>query len=157
VIVLVRDDELCAQAGFQARVAEHPKIEIRHGVVVEELVGGDTLSAVKVRDTGTGAVEELEAAAIFPFIGLVPNSDAADGRIARDGDGRLITDSALRTALPGVFAAGLVRSGAAGRAAATGGEGATAAVAAEEYLREAQWPATQTAATPMLAADDGGS
>lgn len=156
VIVLVRDGELCAQASFQARAAEHPKIEIRHGAVVEELLGDETLAAVRVRDTGTGAVEELEAAAIFPFIGLEANSDPADGRIARDGQGRLVTDGALRTALPGVFAAGLVRSGAAGRAAATAGEGAAAAVAADQYLRGGEWPASQTAAAAS-AADDGGS
>lgn len=157
VIVLVRDSGLCAQASFQARAEQHPKIEIRHGVVVEELLGDGVLAAVRVRDLAADTVQELEAAGIFPFIGLEPNSEPIDGRIERDGEGRLMTDGALRTALPGVFAAGLVRSGAAGRAAATAGEGAAAAVAAHAYLRAGHWPASTTAAAPALAADEGGS
>jgi thioredoxin reductase (NADPH) len=155
VVILVRDSELSAQASFRTRAVEHPKIEIRHGAVVEELLGDETLGAVRVRDTAAGTTEELEAAAIFPFIGLAPNSEPVDPRVPRDSAGRLITDDALRTALPGVLAAGLVRSGAAGRAAATAGEGAAAALAADEYLRTAQWPAGGPAAA--LAVKPGGS
>jgi thioredoxin reductase (NADPH) len=56
----------------------------------------------------------------------------------------VLTDGALRTTAPGVFAAGIVRSGAVGRAAAASGEGATAAVAAHAYLAESVWPSEPT-------------
>jgi thioredoxin reductase (NADPH) len=119
VVVLHRGDELDGQASYRDQVAAHPSIDVRFAVRLRGRAGG---------------VEELEVAAVFPYVGLQPCSERAAGAVALDADGRIVTDEELRTGAPGVFAAGLVRSGAAGRAVATAGEGAAAAVAADAYL-----------------------
>jgi thioredoxin reductase (NADPH) len=132
VVILQRGDELTGQESYRRRVAEQPSIEVRHGVVVEEILGDETVRAVRVR-TGD-AVDELAVDAVFPFVGLRPNSDRFATHVELDAEGAVCTDDALRTTAAGVFAAGVVRSGAAGRAAAAAGEGAAAAIAADVYL-----------------------
>ncbi len=149
VVILHRGQELRGQEGYRRRVVGHPKIDVRLGTAVEEIVGDDRVGGVRVRDRVTGAVEEIEVAAVFPYVGLQPNSEPVGEWVALAADGGIRTDAALRTSAPGVFAAGIVRSGAAGRAAAAAGDGATAAVAADSYLRHGGWP-TELVGAPAL-------
>jgi thioredoxin reductase (NADPH) len=134
VVILHRGEELGGQASYRRRVVEQPAIEVRYRVVVEEILGAETVGALRVRDLADDAVEELEVAAVFPFVGLRPNSERFEKHVELDADGAVRTDGALQTTAAGVFAAGVVRSGAAGRAAAAAGEGAAAALAADAYL-----------------------
>lgn len=134
VVILHRGKELDGQATYSRRVTEQAAIEVRYGTVVEEILGDDSVSALRVRDGARGLVEELEVAAVFPFVGLRPNSERFAKHVQLDADGAVRTDDALRASAAGVFAAGVVRSGAAGRAAAAAGEGAAAAIAADMYL-----------------------
>jgi thioredoxin reductase (NADPH) len=73
---------------------------------------------------------------VFIFIGLTPNTEWVPQEIARDQYGFITTNLNLETSIPGVFAAGDVRSGSTKQAAAAAGEGATAALMIREYLRE---------------------
>jgi thioredoxin reductase (NADPH) len=134
VVILHRGEQLDGQASYRRRVAEQPTIEVRHRVVVEEILGAESVGALRVRDLADDAIEELEVAAVFPFVGLRPNSERFEKHVALNADGAVRTDATLQTTAPGVFAAGVVRSGAAGLAAAAAGEGAAAAVAADAYL-----------------------
>jgi thioredoxin reductase (NADPH) len=134
VIVLHRGAELGGQATYRSRVAEQPSIEVRYGVVVEEILGAETVEGLRVRDLVSDAVDVLEVSAVFPFVGLRPNTERFDGLVELDARGAVLTDAALQTSAPGVCAAGVVRSGAAGRAAAAAGEGAAAALAADAVL-----------------------
>jgi thioredoxin reductase (NADPH) len=134
VVILHRGERLGGQETYRRRVADQPLIEVRYGVVVEEILGTESVEVVRVRDLAGDGIEELEVAAVFPFVGLRPNSERFEERVAVDPDGAVRTDAALRTSAAGVFAAGVVRSGAAGRAAAAAGEGAAAAIAADAYL-----------------------
>ena len=142
VVLLVRDDNLSGQASLRARASAHPSIEIRYRTVIEEFVGDDALTSVRIRHRPTGAVENVGIAAAFPFVGLVPNSDPFAGWLECDPGGRVITDSQLQTSQAGVFAAGLVRDGSTARAVATAGEGATAAIAAHRHLETQGLPAS---------------
>jgi thioredoxin reductase (NADPH) len=141
VIILHRGERLdAAQASYREPVLQHPKVEVRFGNVVEEILGDETVRAVRVRDMQGAASEEIEAAAVFPFVGLTPNTSALEGALELDTDGRVLTDGALRASRAGLFAAGIVRSGATARAAAAGGEGAAAALTAHRYLDGERWP-----------------
>lgn len=140
VVIVHRGEELDAQATYVQRVLEHPAIEVRRRSVLEEILGEEAVSGVRVRDLDSDEVDELEVAAVFPFVGLIPNSERVEGLVPLDDDGHVITDAEQRTALPGVLAAGIVCGRAAGRAAAAAGQGATAAIAADAYLREGDWP-----------------
>jgi thioredoxin reductase (NADPH) len=131
VIVLCRGGALGGQASYRERVLAHPKIEVRFNVEVEEIVGTDGVSGVRLR----GAAQTLDARAVFTYIGLEPNTAFVAGRLALDGAGRIPTDAAMATRSEGIFAAGLARAGSPGRAIASAGEGAVAAAAADAYLR----------------------
>jgi thioredoxin reductase (NADPH) len=133
VIVLHRGAALSAQAAYRAAVRDHGKIETRLNTVVEEVVGDAGLTGVRTRTTD-GSRADIELAALFVYIGLAPNTAWLSGVIELDAFGRIPTDEQMRSRLPGLFAAGTIRSGTAGRAASAAGDGATAAVAADRYL-----------------------
>jgi thioredoxin reductase (NADPH) len=139
VIVLHRGGALSGQAVYRQRVNEQPKVEIRFNTVVDEIVGDPGLTAVRTRHLIDGTVADLELAGVFVYVGLAPATAWLRGLIEVDPSDRIPTDAAMRTRLPGVFAVGTVRSGSAGRAAAAAGDGATAAVAADRYLRDGVW------------------
>jgi thioredoxin reductase (NADPH) len=92
-----------------------------------------------MRDMTGGTVSDLEAAGVFVYIGLTPNTALVQGRTRFDACGAVLTDAALRTGSAGVFAAGTVRSGSPGRAASCAGDGAAAAIAADRYLADGRW------------------
>ena len=139
VIVLHRGDALDAQATYERRALEHPKITIRYGTTVEEILGEDAVSGVRTRDVASGDTGELELGGVFVYVGLQPNTEFLRDRLELDEDGLVTTDATLRTKLPGVFAAGILRHGSLGQAAISAGEGANAAKAAHRYLTDGEW------------------
>ena len=133
VIVLHRGPALSAQASYRDRASAEQKIAVRYRTVVEEIIGDSVVTGVRVRSEN-GGTELLEVAAIFAYPGLEPNTAFLEGFLDCDASGRIPTDGQMATQQPGVFAAGSIRSGWAGRAAASAGEGASAAMAAHRYL-----------------------
>jgi thioredoxin reductase (NADPH) len=131
-----------AQRTFRARVEANPKIELRAGSEVVEVLGADALPGARVRASTGNGPEELEAAAVFVYIGLAPCTALAGDLVSLSGSGHVKTDADLRTARRGIFAAGTVRAGAVGRAVAAAGEGARAALTADEFLHTGQWPSS---------------
>jgi thioredoxin reductase (NADPH) len=140
VIVLHRGTALSAQAAYRDRVRDHDGVEVRTATVVEDLLGDPVLTGVRTRAAG-GTVADLELAGLFVYIGLTPATAWLGGMLDLDPSGRIPTDEAMRSRLPGLFAAGTVRAGSAGRAASAAGDGATAAVAADRYLKDGAWRA----------------
>ena len=134
VIVLHRGDALTAQAAYREPVLAHPKISVRYGTLVEEILGEDAIGGVRTRDIASGETQDLDLGGLFIYVGLEPNSDFVRDLIELDDDGRIPTDAAMQTELPGVFAAGIVRRGSLGQAAISAGEGAAAAKAAHRHL-----------------------
>jgi thioredoxin reductase (NADPH) len=94
------------------------------------------LMGVDVVDRASGQPQTWRPDGVFIFIGLTPNTEWVPQEIERDRYGFITTNLNLETSLPGVFAAGDVRSGSTKQAAAAAGEGATAALMIREYLRE---------------------
>jgi thioredoxin reductase (NADPH) len=139
VVILHRGSAFSAQAAYVRQVREHPQIEVRFGTEVEEVLGNGGVTGVRTRAVGDAKSVNLELAGLFVYVGLAPATTWLDGMLALDASGRITVDVAMRTSLPGVFAAGTVRSGSAGRAAAAAGDGAIAAVSADQYLRDSTW------------------
>lgn len=139
VILLHRGNAFSAQAAYVQQVREHPKIQVRFGAIVEEALGNGGLTGVRLRTVADGRTEDLELAGLFAYVGLAPATAWLGSVLALDASGRIAVDGAMRSRLPGVFAAGTVRSGSAGRAAAAAGDGAVAAVAADRYVRDGAW------------------
>ena len=141
VIVLHRGNAFSAQAAYVQQVRENPKIEVRFGTIVEEASGNGGLTGVRTRTVGDGKSADLELAGLFVYVGLAPATTWLNGVLALDAAGRIPVDGEMRSSLPGLFAAGTVRAGSAGRAAAAAGDGAIAAVSADQYVRDGRWRA----------------
>jgi thioredoxin reductase (NADPH) len=141
VVILHRGTAFSAQAVYVQGVTKNPKIEVRFGTIVEEAIGNGGLNSVRTRNLSDGKTDELEVAGLFVYVGLAPATTLLDGLLALDASGRIPVDGEMRSKAPGLLAAGTVRSGSAGRAAAAAGDGATAALSADRYLKDGRWSA----------------
>jgi thioredoxin reductase (NADPH) len=127
-------------AKFRARqhlvdaVAKHANIVPVWNSVAEEIAGGQMVEKVRVRNVATQAATDIACAGFFAYIGLQPNCDFAPAELARDADGFLVTDAALKTKTPGVIAAGAVRAGYGGLLTHAIADGTAAAKAAKAAL-----------------------
>lgn len=131
--MLVRSD-LKASDVLIKELEKHEKINIHKGVVTKKIVGQDNKVA-KVIAEKDGQTVEFPTDGVFVFIGLKPNTQFLEGsNIKLDERGLIKTDEHLQTAIPGIYVAGDVRSGATMQIASAVGEGATAALRIREYL-----------------------
>lgn len=120
---------------LQQKVAGREDMRVITNHAVKEFrVKDNRLDAVLVEDRATGEIKTWRYDGVFVFIGLTPNSDLVKDLVELDHWGFIKTDAALMTSLPGVFAAGDVRSGSTKQAASSVGEGATAALSIRDYL-----------------------
>lgn len=147
VHLLVRGGDLNADMSryLVDQVERHPKIEVLLHTEVRGVGGREKLEMLTVEDNTSSERRELQAAALFVFIGARPHTDWLRGVLALDEKGFVLTGAGtqapadasrwaalgrdpmlLETTLPGVFAAGDVRSGSVKRVASATGEGAMA-------------------------------
>ncbi len=134
VDILVNGSEPKASKILQDKVAEQANMQVLLNHSIRELRGGNKLEGIVVEDKSTGESKTLNYDGVFVFIGVMPNNDLLKGKTELDPAGFLKTDF-MMTSLPGIFAAGDVRSGSTKQAASATGEGATAALAIREYLK----------------------
>jgi thioredoxin reductase (NADPH) len=139
VIILHRGAAFSAQAAYVAQVLANPKIEVRFGTILEEAVGNGVLTGVRTRSVNDGTGEQIAVAGLFVYVGLAPATAWLGGALTLDPEGRIPVDGELRTSRPGLFAAGTVRAGSAGRAASAAGDGTAAALSVDRYLADGGW------------------
>ena len=135
VTLLVRRDEMRASKAMQNRVLETSNIDVRWNTETVELIGGQSVEGVKVRNTQTGGEEVIPAKGFFVAIGHKPNTDIFKGQLNMDATGYLQTlPDRTATGIPGVFAAGDVQDKVYRQAITAAGTGCMAALEAERYL-----------------------
>jgi thioredoxin reductase (NADPH) len=103
-----------------------------HNTEVERIGGKDGVEGITIRSLEKGM--DLPCAAVFAYVGLVPNTEYLPADIKRDPTGHVVTDASLETSLRGVFAAGAVRSGYGGMLADAVREGRAAGQTAAARL-----------------------
>jgi thioredoxin reductase (NADPH) len=134
VRVLTRDG-LTASPVLQERVRSDPQFTVQTGVDIVELEGErGKFAAVVARDRDTHETHRFPAAAAFVFIGLKPNNAFLGDAVERDAGGFLVTTSSMETSMPGVFAAGDVRSGSTKQLGSAVGDGIAALLMTRRYL-----------------------
>ncbi len=138
--LLVRG-KISASEILQHELKKHAaKITVHLGTTTDEIVGADVdgiSKVVKVTGTHNGKKTEFAVDGIFVFIGLQPNTGfLKNSPVKLDSIGMIETTPDLRTNVPGIFAAGDVRSGANMQIASATGEGATAAMMVRQYLED---------------------
>ncbi len=139
VILIHRRDELRAQKIIQERAFKNKKIEFIWDTVIESINGDDKVNSLTLKNVKHGDKFNLDAGALFVFVGFVPNSNISREPLKKDKDGYIITDSKMETSIQGVYACGDVRSQLVRQITNAVGDGTTAAVAAEKYMEEKGW------------------
>ena len=135
VILVHRRDRFRAQKAVAERVMQNQNIKTRFNTVVKEIKGEKKVSSV-ILETNGFTVEE-PADAVFIFVGTVPRSSPVAGlTVQLDEEGYIVTDQKMATSVPGLFAAGDVRSGTFRQIIVAAGEGAVAAHNAAEYIEK---------------------
>lgn len=135
VTLLVRRGEMRASKAMQNRVLETPNIEIKWNTETVELLGDQSVEAVKVKNNLTGKEDTISAKGFFVAIGHKPNTDIFKGQLSMDETGYLKTTPGITaTERPGVFASGDVQDKVYRQAVTAAGTGCMAALEAERYL-----------------------
>jgi thioredoxin reductase (NADPH) len=134
VTVVHRRDRLRASAVLQERAFADPKFKFIWNSVVQRIEGEDAVERAVLRNVVTGEETALPTSAVFVFIGQTPNSHLLNGLVELDAGGHVIVDLEMKTSLPGLYAAGDLRTRAARQLISAAGDGATAAISAEQYL-----------------------
>ena len=134
VYLIHRRERLKATRLLQERAMAEKKIEFVWDTVPTRILGQDGVEGIEMRNVKTGTLTRKTVRGIFIFIGTVPNTELIRGIINLDNNGFIITDQNMETSVPGVFAAGDVRSKLFRQITTAVGDGATASFAAERYL-----------------------
>ncbi|MDY6973640.1 MAG: thioredoxin-disulfide reductase [Thermodesulfobacteriota bacterium] len=129
-----RRDKLRATKLLQDRAMAEPKIAIIWDTVPLRFIGEAAVDGIDLKNVKTGETSHLAVHGIFVFIGYDPNNELVEGLLDLDEHGFVITDNEMRVSVPGVFAAGDIRSKSLRQVTTAVGEGAAAAFAAEQYL-----------------------
>ena len=129
-----RRDQFRACKYLQERVLEMEKVQVHLDTVVTACKGQSELEALELRDVKTGATSTLPVTGAFIAIGMVPNTAWLGELLPLDKWGFILTDPAMGTKIPGVFAAGDVRSKWERQISTAVGDGTVAAIAVERYL-----------------------
>ncbi len=141
VTIIHRRDQLRAAKSIQEKAFANPKIGFLWDSVVVKAEGSDVLDTLTVRSVKTGELTVIKAApedgmlGLFGFVGYLPNTGLFADQLPLE-NGYVSTDADMRTALPGVFAAGDVRVKSLRQVVTAAADGAIAAVQAERYLME---------------------
>ncbi len=144
VTVVHRRDALRASPIMQERARQHPKIAFRFHAEVADVLGDGAVRAVRLRDTRSGAVDELAVGGLFVAIGHSPATEAFRGALELDADGYVRIQDGSRTSVDGVFAAGDVHDRHYRQAVTAAGDGCRAAIDAQRWLEE-HAPASRSA------------
>jgi thioredoxin reductase (NADPH) len=137
VTLIHRRSELRASKIMQERARANPKIEFAWNSAVEEVLGEDFVTGVRLRDVKTEETRTLGVEALFVAIGHEPNTALVRGQIALDPVGYVkVERGTTRTSVEGVFACGDAMDPVYRQAVTAAGTGCMAAIDAERWLAE---------------------
>ena len=137
VYLIHRRDEFRASKIMIERAKDNKKVEFLIPYVVDEILTSDNLvNGVRIRNTTTGEMRELELHGVFVAIGHDPNSTIFRGKINMDQNGYLVSKNGTTTNVPGVFIAGDVQDHRYRQAVTAAASGCMAALDAEKFLEE---------------------
>lgn len=136
VILVHRRDTLRAEKVYHAPLLNAENVEFRWNSEVTQLLRGDRLRGVSIRTRDRALEEEILCDGVFISVGRRPATHLFDGQLALDDNGYVIADESTRTAIPGVYAVGDVRTKPVRQIVTAVADGAVAAHMAENYLSD---------------------
>ena len=135
VYLIHRRDELRGAQILQQELQGLSNVEILYSHVVEEILGGDQVEEIRVRNKKTDEVFQLSVAGVFVAVGIRPSTELVRDLDICDEGGYVLAGEDCATSVPGLFAAGDVRKKPIRQIATAVADGANAAVAAGNYCR----------------------
>ena len=134
VYLIHRRDSLRAARSLQQTMLALPNVEVIWDSVVERISGEDMVQSLSLRSKKTGETSELPVQGVFIAVGIRPNSEAFTGNIAADEKGYLIAGEDCATSMPGVYAAGDIRTKRLRQIVTAVADGANAVESAQSWL-----------------------
>ena len=138
VSIVHRRDKLRASKIMQDRAAKNEKITFVWNSVVEDILGNDLVTGVRLKNLVTGKTTDLPCAGVFVAIGHHPNTALFSGQLDMDAKGYIRTTHGTATNVPGVFASGDVQDSTYRQAVTAAGSGCMAAIDAERFLESGE-------------------
>ena len=138
IYVVHRRDALRAARVLQDAAFAEEKIEFVWNSLPKALLGWQSVSGLTVEQVKTGEARTLDVAAVFVAVGIVPETALVKDQLALDAGGAIRTDAHLATSIPGVFAAGDIRTTPLRQVVTACADGAVAATSALDYLSKQQ-------------------
>jgi len=138
VHLIHRRDKLRAVKLLQDRAMAEEKIEFIWDTVPVRILGESGVEGIELKNVKTGEIDRKEVQGVFVFIGTQPNMDVINGLVRQDENGFVITDEKMETSIPGVFAAGDIRSKVLRQVSTAVGDGANAAFFAERFIENVE-------------------
>jgi thioredoxin reductase (NADPH) len=136
VNVIHRRDQFRATPLFVDKAKSEPKIKFILSKTVDAVKGDSTVEKLQLNDVKTGNKSELSVAGVFVAIGQKPNTELVKNILSLDATGYIITNEKMETEVPGLLAAGDIRSNSIRQTISAAGDGATAAIYADRYIGE---------------------
>ena len=136
VIMVHRRDTLRAEKIYHEPLLNAKNVEFRWNSEVTQLLRGDRLRGVSIRTRDRALEEEILCDGVFISVGRRPATHLFDGQLALDDNGYVIADESTRTAIPGVYAVGDVRTKPVRQIVTAVADGAVAAHMVENYLSD---------------------
>jgi thioredoxin reductase (NADPH) len=137
VTVIHRRRSFRAQPILLDEARKHPRVDFITDTVVESIDGDAKVSHLSLRNLDSERRSELEVGGVFIFIGFIPNTRLVEAHIDHDKAGYYLTDPmTMMTNVPGIFAAGDVRSQLTRQITTAVGDATTATIAASKWVEE---------------------
>jgi thioredoxin reductase (NADPH) len=134
VYLIHRRDQLRATKILQERAFANDKIEFIWDSVLTSIDGLANVEKITVKNVKTGDTKELSVDGCFIWTGILPNTNFLKDEVKVDDYGFIIVDSNMQSSVPGVFAAGDVRSTGLRQIVTAAGDAASAVFSAEHYM-----------------------
>lgn len=136
VVLVHRRDSLRATKIYHEPLMKAENVEFHWNSEVDEILGDGRVQNMRLKNTQTGAVETVPVDGVFVSIGRSPATELFKGILELDEGGYIVADESTRTALPGVYAVGDVRTKVVRQVVTAVGDGAVAVHFAEQYIAE---------------------
>ena len=134
VYVIHRRDEFRGAKSLQKRLMELPNVEILWDTVPEEICGTEKVETLKLLNKKTGEKRDLAVDGVFVAVGITPNSEEFKGSVDMDPAGYIAAGEDGKTNVPGIFAAGDIRTKALRQVVTAVADGANCVASVEQYL-----------------------
>ncbi len=134
IYIIHRRDELRATKLLQERALASEKIKMIWDTIPTRITGLTNVDGIDLKNVKTGEESHLSISGVFSFIGFIPSNELVKDQLDLDEQGFVLTNNNMETSIPGVFAAGDIRSKPLRQVSTAVGDGATAAFSAEKYI-----------------------